>query len=32
MDVLEVKGDWCRVGWNQWVMNKYDGEDYLRAL
>ena len=31
MDVLEVKGDWCRVGWNQWCMSNYNGMRYLEA-
>ena len=29
LDVLEIKGDWVRVGWNQWCMSKYNGERYL---
>ena len=29
LDVLEVKGDWVRVGWNQWCMKQYNGMRYL---
>jgi hypothetical protein len=29
LDVLEIKGDWVRVGWNQWCMSKYNGVRYL---
>jgi uncharacterized protein YgiM (DUF1202 family) len=29
LDVLEVKGDWVRVGWNQWALSKYNGVRYL---
>lgn len=29
-EVLEIQGDWVRVGWNQWCMSKQNGVDYLR--
>ena len=29
LDVLEIKGDWVRVGWKQWCMARLDGDDYL---
>jgi len=29
-EVLEIKGDWIRVGWQQWVIAKQNGVDYLR--
>jgi len=29
-EVLEVKGDWVRVGWNQWVISRLGGVEYLR--
>jgi hypothetical protein len=29
LDVLEVKGDWVRVGWNQWALSKYNGVRYI---
>lgn len=32
LDVLEVKGDWVRVGWNQWCMKQYNGVRYLGEL
>jgi len=28
-EVLEIKGDWVRVGWNQWALSKYNGVMYL---
>jgi len=30
LDVLEVRGDWVRVGWNQWCISRLDGVEYLR--
>jgi hypothetical protein len=30
LDVLEVRGDWIRCGWNQWAMSKQNGVPYLR--
>jgi murein DD-endopeptidase MepM/ murein hydrolase activator NlpD len=30
LDVLEIKGDWIRCGWNQWCMSRQNGVDYLR--
>jgi len=30
-EVLEIKGDWVRVGWNQWCMSNYNGMRYLEA-
>lgn len=32
LDVLEIKGDWVRVGWNQWCMKQYNGVRYLGEL
>ena len=29
LDVLEIKGDWVRCGWNQWALSKYNGVRYL---
>lgn len=29
LDVLEIKGDWVRVGWQQWCMSNYNGVRYL---
>ena len=29
LDALEVKGDWVRVGWQQWCMSQYNGVRYL---
>jgi hypothetical protein len=29
LDVLEVVGDWVRVGWNQWCLSKYNGVKYI---
>lgn len=29
-EVLEIKGDWIRVGWQQWVIAKQNGVDYLK--
>lgn len=29
LDVLEVKGDWVRVGWNQWCMKQENGVKYI---
>jgi len=29
LDVLEIKGDWVRCGWNQWALSNYNGMRYL---
>ena len=29
LDVLEIRGDWVRVGWNQWALSRYNGVRYL---
>lgn len=29
LDMLEIKGDWIRCGWNQWALSVYNGVRYL---